>query len=143
MGRSIRGSNTEKNVALAFANESMTVNRYSIFSRQAFKEGLNQAGEVFAAVSEEEKKHAETLFGFFEGGMVELNLKLPAVPAGPARDNINASISVENAAWSLRYPEFAGVARQEGFPAIAEAFESFARDEKAHEERFKTLLKSL
>jgi rubrerythrin len=143
MAKSFKGSNTEKNVALAFANESMTVNRYLIFSRIAFEEGLNGAGEAYFDISEEEKRHAEALFRFFEGGAVELNLKLNAVPAGSTKENLEKSISVEKAAWSIRYPEFAMAAREEGYYAIAEAFEGFARDEKAHEEKFKGLLESL
>jgi|GEM_PF-5601301 len=67
MGRSIRGSNTEKNVALAFANESMTVNRYSIFSRHAFKEGLNQAGEVFCSCLGRRKKTCRNPVRFLRG----------------------------------------------------------------------------
>ncbi len=134
---------TEKNVALAFANESMTVNRYLVFSGIAYKEGLNRAGGVFASISEQEKIHAATLFKFFEGGTVELDLKLPAVPPGSTKDNLENSIGVEKAAWSVRYPEFAKTAREEGYFAIAEAFEGFARDEKSHEEKFKALLKSL
>lgn len=143
MAKSIRGSATERNVALAFANESMTVNRYSIFSRLASSEGLKQAAEAFAAVSEQEKRHAEALFKFFEGGTIELTLHLPAVPAGTARANLENSLAVEKAAWSVRYPEFARTAREEGFPAIADAFESFAADERAHEEAFTALLKNL
>lgn len=140
---SIKGSVTEKNVALAFANESMTVNRYLIFSKLAVAEGLDRAAEVFAAIAEQEKRHAETLFAYFEGGTIELTLKLSAVPAGSTKDNLENSLAVEKAAWSVRYPEFAGVARAESFPAIAKAFESFAGDEKAHEKAFKGLLKGL
>lgn len=130
-------------MAFAFANESMTVNRYLIFSRLAFQEGLSEAGEAFAALAEQEKRHAEVLFGFFEGGAVELQLTLPAIPAGPTRQNIENSLAGERAAWSARYPGFAATAREEGYPAVAEAFEAFARDEKAHEERFKRLLQGL
>ncbi len=143
MGKSIKGSATEKNVALAFANESMTVNRYLIFSGLAFKEGLSQAGEAFASVTEQEKKHAATLLGFFEGGTIELNLTLPTFPAGQTKDNLEKSLAGEKAAWNIRYPEFAKVAREEGYPEIAAAFESFARDEKTHEEIFNKLLKSI
>lgn len=140
MNRSIKNSMTEKNVALAFANKSMTVSRYSSFSKIAFDEGLNQAGDTFSQFSEDEKRHAATLFKFFKGSTIELNLTLSMAPAGITSDNIANSIKVEKAAWEIRYPEFAKKAREEGFPEIAEAFENFARDEKSHESRLKILL---
>lgn len=143
MSKSIKGSETEKNVALAFANESMTVNRYSIFAGIAFSEGLDRAGRVFAAISEEEKGHAGTLLGFFEGGVIELDLKMHAVPAGGTKVNIENAVAGENAAWSVRYPDFAGTARREGYAAVAEAFEKFTLDEKGHEAKLKALLKGL
>lgn len=137
MKRAIKGSITERNIATAFANESMTVSRYSFFAGVAFKEGLKQAGDVFTEIIEDEKRHAATLFGLFEGGSVELDLVLPLVPAGVTSENVANSIKGESAAWNIRYPEFAKTARDEGFPEIAEVFENFAHDEKSHEGRLK------
>ncbi|HPL64801.1 MAG TPA: rubrerythrin family protein [Syntrophales bacterium] len=135
MKKAIRGSITERNVAAAFANESMTVSRYSFFSKIAFDEGLKPAGDVFAEIMEDEKRHAAALFRFFEGTSVELNLTLPMIPAGKTSENISNSIKVENTAWNIRYPEFAKIAREEGFPEIAKVFDNLANDEKLHEGR--------
>ncbi|MFB3925939.1 MAG: rubrerythrin family protein [Syntrophales bacterium] len=143
LNKTIKGSITEQNVALAFANESMTVSRYSFFSRIAYEEELNQAGDAFAEISEDEKRHAATLFKLFAGGTVELNLSIPLIPAGSTPDNIANSVKLENAAWNIRYPEFAKKAADEGFLEIAEAFKKFAHDEKRHEQRFKMLLSNL
>jgi rubrerythrin len=143
MNRSIKGSVTERNVALAFANESMTVSRYSFFSKIALEEGLNQVGNAFSEIAEDEKRHAEILFRLFEGGSVELVLTLPMILSGNTSQNIANSIKVENAAWSTRYPEFAKIAGDEGFPEIAGHFEKFAKDEKSHENRLKILLNNV
>jgi len=137
MKKTIKGSITERNVATAFANESMTVSRYSVFSRVAFKEGLELAGDVFAEIMEDEKRHASTLFRFFEGTFVELNLTLQMIPSGSTSENIANSVKVEHAAWNIRYPEFAKIAEEEGFPEISKVFDNFAHDEKLHEGRLK------
>lgn len=137
MKRAIKGSVTERNVATAFANESMTVSRYSFFAKVAFREGLKSAGDVFAEVMEDEMRHAAALFRFFEGTSVELNLTLPMIPAGNTSENIANSAKVEHTAWNIRYPEFAKIAKEEGFPEIAKVFENFAHDEKSHEGRLK------
>ena len=143
MKRAIKGSITERNLATAFANESMTVCRYSFFAKVAFREGLKSAGDVFAEIMEDEKRHAATLFMFFEGTSVELNLTLPMIPAGNTSENIANSIKVENIAWSIRYPDFAKIAREEGFHEIAKVFENFAHDEEIHEGRLKKAGSSL
>lgn len=137
MKKAIKGSITERNVATAFANESMTVSRYSFFSKVAIREGMKSAANVFAEIMEDEKRHAATLFRFFEGTSVELNLTLPMIPAGNTSENIANSVKVENIAWNIRYPEFAKIAREEGFPEIEKVFENFARDERSHEDRLK------
>lgn len=143
MKRAIRGSITERNIATAFANESMTVSRYSFFAKVAYEEGLKQAGDIFAEIMEDEKRHAETLFELFEGDSVELNVTLPMIPAGNTSENITNSVKVENTAWDIRYPEFAKIARKEGFPEIAKVFENITHDEKSHEGRLKKAGSSL
>jgi len=143
MKRAVKGSITERNVATAFANESMTVSRYSFFANIAFREGLKSAGDVFAEIMEDEKRYAATLFRFFEGTSMELKLTISLIPPGSTFENIANSVKVENTAWHIRYPEFAKIAREEGFPEIAEVFENFARDEKSHEGRLKKARTSL
>jgi rubrerythrin len=143
MKRAIKDSITERNVATAFANESMTASRYSLFADIAFREGLKSAGDVFAEIMEDEKRHAATLFMFFEGTSMELKLALSMTPPRSTFENIANSVKVENTAWNIRYPEFAKIAREEGFPEIAEAFEKFAQEEKSHERKLKKAGSSL
>ena len=57
--------------------------------------------------------------------------------------NLKAAAAGENEEWTKMYPEFARVAREEGFEDIAHSFEMVAKVEKAHEERYLALLNNL
>ena len=72
MSKSLKGTQTEKNILSAFAGESQARNRYSFFAKQARKEGFVQISEIFAETSEQEMAHAKTLFKLLEGGEVEI-----------------------------------------------------------------------
>ena len=47
MGKSIKGTKTEKNLLAAFAGESQARNRYTYFASAAKKEGFEQIAHVF------------------------------------------------------------------------------------------------
>jgi len=68
MGKSIRGSKTEKNLLAAFAGESQARNRYTYFASTAKKEGYEQIAAVFLETAENEKEHAKVFFKHLEGG---------------------------------------------------------------------------
>jgi rubrerythrin len=83
MSKSLKGTQTEKNILSAFAGESQARNRYSFFAKQARKEGFVQISEIFAETSEQEMAHAKTLFKLLEGGEVEITA--PFRPAASER----------------------------------------------------------
>ena len=58
-------------------------------------------------------------------------------------ENLKAAAEGENYEWTDMYAEFAKVAREEGFDRIAFLFEGVAKIEKAHEERYRKLLKNI
>lgn len=141
--KSLKGTGTEKNLLAAFAGESQARNRYTYWASQAKKEGYEQISGIFLDTAENEKEHAKKEFKFLEGGEVEIHAGFPAGVIGTTEENLKAAAGGENYEWTKMYPEFAKVAREEGFEEIARAFESIAVAEKGHETRYLTLLKNI
>lgn len=140
---SLKGTRTEKNILTAFAGESQARNRYTFFASQAKKEGFVEIAEVFEDTANQEKEHAKRLFKMLEGGEVEIQAGFPAGKIGTTAENLEASAAGENFEWTKMYPEYAKIAREEGFEEIAKVLEAIAVSEKNHERRFKDRLASI
>jgi rubrerythrin len=123
----------------AFAGESQARNRYTYFASQAKKEGFVQIADIFAETADQEKEHAKRFFKFLEGGEVEISAAFPAGVIGTTLENLKAAAAGENYEHTTMYPEFAKVAREEGFEAIAMVFEAISVAEKQHEKRYNDL----
>ncbi|WP_418764353.1 rubrerythrin [Mailhella sp.] len=134
--KSLKGTQTEKNILTAFAGESQARNRYTYFASQAKKDGYVEMQKAFEEIANQEKEHAKRLFKFLEGGSVEITASYPAGVIGSTLDNLKAAAAGENEEYSDMYPSFADVADAEGFPAIAAVMRNIAVAEKHHEARF-------
>lgn len=134
--KSLKGTQTEKNILIAFAGESQARNRYTYFASQAKKDGYVEMQKAFEEITNQEKEHAKRLFKFLEGGAVEITASYPAGVIGSTLDNLKAAAAGENEEYSDMYPSFADVADAEGFPAIAAVMRNIAVAEKHHEARF-------
>jgi len=140
MEKSIKGSQTEKNLLKAFAGESQAKNRYTFFSKKAKEEGYEQIAALFLETAMQEETHAKQFFKFLEGGPVEITATYPAGSIGTTAENLKAAAMGEHEEWTDLYPLFAEIAEQEGFKKVATAFKLIAKIEKEHEERYKKLL---
>lgn len=140
MGKSVKGTRTEQNLLKSFAGESQARSRYTFFASVAKKEGYEQISGVFMETAEQEKEHAKRFFKFLEGGMVEITASYPAGKIGTTMENLAAAAAGENEEWAEMYPEFAAIAEEEGFPAIAAVFRNVATVEGQHEIRYRKLL---
>lgn len=140
---SLRGTRTEKNILTAFAGESQARNRYTYFAAVAKKEGYVQMAAVFEETANQEKEHAKRLFKMLEGGEVEITAAFPAGAIGTTLENLKASAEGENHEQTCMYPEFAKIAREEGFKDIACIFDAIAVAERFHEKRFVALAKNI
>ncbi len=136
----LKGTKTEKNLLTAFAGESQARNRYTYFAGKARKEGFVQIADIFEETANQEREHAKRLFKFLEGGEVEIQAAFPAGVIGSTAENLKASAAGEHYEWESMYPEFAEIARKEGFDDIAKVFEAIAVAEKQHENRYLGLL---
>jgi rubrerythrin len=137
---SLKGTQTEKNLITAFAGESQARNRYTYFASQARKEGYEQIAFIFEETANQEKEHAKRFFNFLEGGEAEVLGMFPAGKVGTTAENLKGAAAGENYEWGTMYPNFAKVARQEGFEAVALAFDNISVAEKQHEKRYLDLL---
>ncbi len=143
MSTSIKGTQTEKNLLIAFAGESQARNRYSFFASKAKKEELMQISDIFLETANQEKEHAERFFKYLEGGDLEISATFPAGTIGTTFDNLLVAAQGEEYEWSVLYPAFAQTAREEGFNEIAQTFESIIIAEKQHDKRYKALAENI
>jgi len=135
----LNGSRTEKNLLAAFAGESQARNRYSYFASRAKKDGFVQIAGIFEETANQEKEHAKRFFKFLEGGDLEIMAAFPAGVVGTTMDNLLAAAAGEHHEHTELYPEFARIAREEGFNDVALVFDAVGIAEKQHEKRYRTL----
>ncbi|MBO4301642.1 MAG: rubrerythrin family protein [Desulfovibrio sp.] len=141
--KSLKGTQTEKNLLTAFAGESQARNRYDFFSGRAKKDGFVLVQQVFIETALQEKEHAKRLFKFLEGDEVEISAGFPAGVIGDSEANLVASAGGENHEHTVMYPSFATTADKEGFPEIADVMRHIAVAEAYHERRFLALAKDI
>jgi rubrerythrin len=139
----LKGSKTEGNLMTAFAGESQARNRYSFFAGKARKDGYVQIADIFEETAQQEREHAKRLFKFMTGGEAPVAAGFPFGVIGETIDNLKAAAAGENHEWTTMYPEFAKIARAEGFDEIADAMDAIAVAEKQHEKRYLDLAKNI
>ena len=138
--KSVKGTRTEQNLLKSFAGESQARSRYTFFAEVAKKEGYEQIAGVFMETAEQEREHAKRFFNLLEGGPLEITATYPAGVVGTTQENLLAAAMGEKEEWDTLYKEFAEVALEEGFPAIAATFKNIAKVEEEHERRYMKLL---
>ena len=130
--KELKGTKTEQNLATAFAGESQAHTKYQYYASKAKKDGYVQISEIFLETSRNEKEHAKLWFKYLHGGDVPTTTQ-----------NLADAADGENYEWTDMYDTFAKEAREEGFNEIAAKFEMVGKIEKAHEERYRKLLKNI
>jgi len=143
MAKSVKGTQTEKNLLKAFAGESQARNRYTYFWSVAKKAGYEQIAAIFLETAENEREHAKVFFKYLEGGDAEITATYPAGKIGDTAENLLAAAEGELLEWGTIYPDFAEVAEKEGFPDIARSFREIAKVEQQHEKRYRKLLENV
>ncbi len=130
MSNKYEGTQTGKNLLVAFAGESQARNKYTYFASTAKKEGYEQIASIFLDTAENEKAHAKMWLKELDG-------------IGDTAQNLAAAADGENFEWTDMYATFAKTAEEEGFTALAHKFKMVAEIEKTHEERYRALLKNV
>ncbi len=134
--KSIKGTKTEINLLTAFAGEAQARNRYTYFASVAKKEGYVEISKIFEETADQEKEHAKRLFKFLEGGDVQITESFPAGKICSTLENLKASVMGETHEFDQMYPDYAKIAKDEGFHDIADVFSKIAVAEKGHAQRY-------
>ncbi|MDD4315529.1 MAG: ferritin family protein, partial [Clostridia bacterium] len=124
------GTKTEKNLMDAFSGESQARNKYTYFANIAQREGFDHISELFLKTARNEQEHARLWYE--ELGHL-----------GKTAENLLHAAEGENYEWTDMYARFAKDAEEEGFKELAARFRRVAAIEKAHEERYRALLKNV
>ncbi len=145
--KSIKGSQTEKNLLAAFAGESQARSRYMLSAEKAKEDGYEQIAAIFMETAENEYEHAKRYFTYLEGGEVEITAGYPAGFStgivGSTLENLKAAAAGENLEHTSLYPRFAEIAEQEGFKEAASVFRRVAEVEVWHEKRYNKLIENV
>ncbi len=135
----LKGSKTHQHLKDAFAGESQANRRYLYFAGKADVEGQNDVAAVFRSTAEGETGHAHGHLEYMEAcGDPATDL-----PIGNTRANLKSSIAGETHEYTDMYPGMAKTARSEGFDEIADWFETLAKAERSHANRFQKALDAL
>lgn len=139
--KSLKGTKTEENFKHGFMGEAMANRRYLYFAKKADEEGYPELANLLRSIAEGETAHAFGHLDFIrQGGSVD-----PATdkPIGTIEQMLESAIAGETYEWTQMYPGFAKTAREEGFDEAGEWFETLARAEKSHAEKFTNALKMI
>jgi rubrerythrin len=136
---SLKGSKTEANLKEAFAGESQANRRYLYFASKADVEGYNDVAAVFRSTAEGETGHAHGHLDYLK----EVGDPATGLPIGSTADNLKAAVAGETHEYTDMYPGMAKTAREEGFKEIADWFETLAKAERSHANRFQKALDTL
>ena len=135
----LKGSKTAKNLADAFAGESQANRRYLYFAAKADVEGAPDVAAVFRSTAEGETGHAHGHLEYLE----QVGDPATGLPIGGTIENLKASIEGETHEYTDMYPGMAKTAREEGHDEIADWFETLAKAERSHANRFQKALDAL
>ena len=140
----LKGTKTAENLMKSFAGECQARTRYTYYSSIAKKEGYVQIANIFMETAEQEKEHAKRFYKFLKDSFVdepiEINASYPVSFHQETYKNLKAAADGELEEWSVDYPKFAKIAREEGFDEIATVYERIAEVEARHERRYRKLL---
>src|SRR5713226_1416520 len=135
----LKGSKTQENLKYAFAGESQANRRYLYFAAKADVEGYNNVSAVFRSTAEGETGHAHGHLEYLE----EVGDPATGLPIGATANNLKAAIAGETHEYTDMYPSMAKTARDEGLSEIADWFETLAKAERSHANRFQKALDTL
>lgn len=125
----LKGSKTEENLKAAFAGEAQAHTKYQYYASKAKKDGYVQIANIFEETARNEKEHAKVWFKLLHDNDIPTTT-----------ENLLDAALGENYEWTDMYAGFAKTAKEEGFDRIAFLFDSVAKIEKEHEERYRKLL---
>ena len=136
-------SETKYNLINAFAGESQAAMRYTIYAKQAKKEGYEKISAVFEETAQNEKEHAKLFLKQIAcSEKLRVNSDYPFV-LGDTKENLKSASLAEYEECEKIYAKAAKIAKEEGFMEIHTLFANIVEIEKRHAYRFEVLLDHL
>jgi rubrerythrin len=132
----LKGSKTEQNLKDAFAGESQANRRYLYFAGKADIEGQNDVAALFRSTAEGETGHAHGHLEVLEA----VGDPATGLPIGSTRNTLKAAVAGETHEYTDMYPGMARTAREEGLDEIADWFQTLAKAERSHANRYQKAL---
>ena len=136
---SLKGTKTHQNLKDAFAGESQANRRYLYFANKADVEGHPEVAALFRSTAEGETGHAHGHLDY----LAEVGDPATDLPIGASSLNLKAAVAGETHEYTDMYPGMAKTARDEGFDEIADWFETLAKAERSHANKFAKALETL
>ncbi len=135
----LKGTKTHENLKAAFAGESQANRRYLYFANKADVEGNPEIASLFRATAEGETGHAHGHLDY----LAQAGDPATGLPIGSSENNLRAAVAGETHEYTDMYPGMAKEARSEGFDEIADWFETLAKAERSHANKFQKALETL
>ena len=135
----LAGTHTHDNLKAAFAGESQANRRYLYFANKADVEGFTEVASLFRSTAEGETGHAHGHLDY----LAAVGDPATDMPIGPSEANLRAAVAGETHENTDMYPGMAKTAREEGFDEIADWFETLAKAERSHANKFQKALDAL
>jgi len=126
------------NLMKSFAGESQARNKYEYFAKVAQKEGYRDIAEHFQRAADNEKVHAKLELSLHNRMVSESDNNF-----GNTAENLQYAIDGESYENITMYPDFAAIAKEEGYSEAARLFTGIGKIEVEHENMFKMLLERL
>ena len=146
MKKSLQNTQTKENLLKAFAGESMGRMRYTFYAKAEKKEGYVQISNIFLETADNERAHAKRFFKFLGEENARAEIESAEYPIGlsdKTLENLEIAASGEHDENTILYPNFAKIAKEEGFAKIAECFLETTEVEKVHEARYRALIENI
>ena len=135
----LKGSRTEQCLKQAFSEEAQANRRYLYFANQADIEGLSDVAALFRSTADGETGHAHGHMDF----LAQAGDPITGLPIGTTALNLASAVAGEIHEYTDMYPGMAKTAREEGFDEIADWFETLAKAERSHANRYQKALNEL
>ncbi len=135
----LKGSKTQENLKYAFAGESQANRRYLYFAKAADIEGYPEIAGLFRDTAEGETGHAHGHLDYLK----KVGDPATDLPITDVHEMLAAAVAGETHEYTDMYPSMAKTAREEGFPEIADWFETLAKAERSHAGKFQKALENL
>ena len=139
MAKDLKDTKTHANLKDAFAGESQANRRYLYFAKIADVEGYPEIASNFRETAEGETGHAHGHLDYLR----KVGDPATGLPIGDTTENLKASVAGETHEYTDMYPGMAKTAREEGFDEVADWFETLAKAERSHANRYQKALNEL